>query len=70
MLQAMVRIGGKGMTKLALNQTTYDHLAVKDELTFYFIDNTLKDGEIKNCENYLLSYEVAAIRAMLKEVRE
>lgn len=58
------------MTKLALNQNTYDKLAVKDESTFYFIDNTLKDGEIKNCENYLLSDEVAAIRAMLKEARK
>lgn len=58
------------MSKLALNQNTYDHLAVKDESTLYFIDNTLKDGEIKNCENYLLSNEVAAIRAMLKEARK
>lgn len=66
----MARIGGKGMRKLALNQKTYDKLAIKDESTLYFIDNTLEDNEIKNCENYLLSDEVAAIRAMLKEARE
>ena len=58
------------MTKLALNQRTYDNLAIKDESTLYFIDNTLEDNEIKNCENYLLSDEVAVIRAKLKEVRE
>ena len=58
------------MRKLALNQKTYDKLAIKDESTLYFIDNTLEDNEIKNCENYLLSDEVAAIRAMLKEARE
>lgn len=58
------------MSKLVLNQKTYNNLATKDESTFYFIDNTLKDNEIKNYENYLLSDEVAAIRAMLKEINK
>lgn len=46
------------MKKLALNQTTYNRLDNYDEETFYFIDNALKDGEIKNASNYLLSEEV------------
>ena len=50
------------MTKLTMNQKTYDKLLNKDEDTFYFIDNSLEDNEIKSCENYLLNSEVEAIR--------
>ena len=53
--------------KLALNQTTYDKLDNYDEETFYFIDNTLNDGEIKNVYNYLLSEEVYKIRKLLQK---
>lgn len=67
----MIRAKDKGnnrMIKLAMNQNTYNKLPNKDESTFYFIDNTLKDGEIKNCNNYLLSDEVAIIRKKIVEL--
>ena len=52
--------------KLAMNQSTYDSLSSYDKDTYYFIDNSLQDGEIKNVYNYLLSSEVAEIRKILK----
>lgn len=52
--------------KLAMNQLTYDKLGSYNEDTYYFIDNSLKDGEIKNAYSYLLSSEVAKIREILK----
>ena len=55
------------MIKLAMNQNTYNKLLNKDENTFYFIDNELKDDEIKNCNTYLLSDEIAIIRKKLLE---
>ena len=55
------------MIKLTMNQNTYNKLLNKDENTFYFIDNTLKDDEIKNCDNYLLNSEVAIIRKKILE---
>jgi len=55
------------MIKLAMNQNTYNKLPNKNENTFYFIDNVLEDGEIKNCDNYLLSDEVAIIRKKILE---
>ena len=55
------------LKKVALNQNTYNRLPSYDEGTYYFIDNTLEDGEIKNVLNYLLPKEVEAIRLKIKE---
>ncbi len=55
------------MRKIVLNQNTYNKLGYYDADTFYFIDNNLKDNDIKNYDNYLLSDEVATIRRIINE---
>lgn len=55
------------LKKVALNQNTYNRLPSCDESTYYFIDNTLKDGEIKNVMNYLLPEEVEFIRLKIRK---